>query len=112
MYVIYVLLKGSVKHMGMKFKVNSKPEKIVTAATAAVVLSILFDGKKKKLKHPEKYKSFPMRVLKYYKLSDSIMKKTVAKDLEKRLKEEADKEHFKDPVLENLEIENGEFIDI
>lgn len=98
--------------MNMKFKVNSKPEKIVTAATMAVVLSIIFDGKKKKLKHPEKYKSFPKRVLKYYKLSDSLMKKTVAKDLEKKLKEEADKEHFKDPKLDALEIENGEFIDI
>ena len=106
MYVIYVLLKGSVKHMGMKFKVNSKPEKIVTAATAAVVLSILFDGKKKKLKHPEKYKNFFQRTKRNYKICGSLLDKTIAKDLAKNV------EHYNSDVLENLEIEKGEFIDL
>lgn len=93
--------------MNFNVKIGSKPEKTVIAATAAVVLAIFFDGQKKKIKHPEKYKNFPKRVASNYKLIDAALKKTVAKDLYKKTKE-----HYKSPVLENLEIENGEFIDI
>lgn len=98
--------------MGMKFKLNSKPEKLVTAATMAVVLSIIFDEKKKKFNKPEKYKSFPKRVAKYYKLSDSLLTKTAAKELEAELKRQAEMGVFKDKKLDAMVIENGEFIDI
>lgn len=98
--------------MGMTFKTNSKPEKLITAATMAVVLSIIFDGKKKKLKNPEKYKNFPKRVVKYYKLSDKLLTKTAAKELEAEVKRHAEMGEFKDKKLDDMVIENGEFIDI
>ncbi len=92
--------------MKFAFKFSSKPEKVIAATTLSVVLAIFFDEHKKKLKKPEKYRSFPKRVKHNYKLVDKVLRKTLAKDLY------AKAEHFNDPVLEGLEIENGEFIDL
>ena len=88
------------------FKCNTKPEKIVLAATAATILSVIFDQKKKRLSGSKKYKNFPSRFIKNYKLADSLLSRTLAKELESR------KEHFKDKKLDEMTIENGEFIDI
>lgn len=90
--------------MGMVFKFSSKPEKVIAAVTAAVVLSIIFDDHKRRERGSKRYKSFPKRVRKNYTRVDEILKKTLAKELYDG------KEHFNDEVLENLTIENGEFI--
>lgn len=92
--------------MKFDFRFSSKPEKVIAAATASVVLAIIFDEQKKKIKRPQKYNSFPKRVKKNYQLVDKLLRKTLAKDLYDTTV------HYNDPVLENLEIENGEFIDI
>ena len=92
--------------MAVKVKFSSKPEKVIAAATAAVVLSIIFDESKKKQRGSKKYNNFPKRVVKNYKRVDDILKKTLAKDLYDETV------HFNDEKLENLTIENGEFIDI
>ncbi len=92
--------------MPVVFKCNTKPEKIVLAATAATILSVVFDQKKKKLRGSKRYKNFPARLVKNYKLADSLLSKTLAKEME------AKKEHFKDKKLDEMTIENGEFIDI
>ena len=92
--------------MPATFKVNSKPEKVIINATAAIVLSLIFDQHKKKMRGSKRYKNFPARVKKNYKLVDSLMKKTVAKSVYS----EAAK--YKDEKLANMTIENGEFIDI
>lgn len=88
------------------FKCNTKPEKMVLAATAAAILSIVFDQKKKKLRGSKKYQNFPARLIKNYKLADSLLSRTLAKELESK------KEHFRDEKLDKMTIENGEFIDI
>ncbi|MBR1764607.1 MAG: hypothetical protein IJ746_04360 [Ruminococcus sp.] len=92
----------------MKFdvKISSKPEKLIIAATISVVLSIIFDEQKKKIKRPQKYNNFPKRVKKNYQLVDKLLKKTLAKELYDTAV------HYNDPVLEGLTIENGEFIDL
>ena len=90
--------------MGMVFKFSTKPEKAVAAATAAVVLSVIFDEHKKKLRGSKKYNNFPKRVIKNYKRVDELLKKTVAKEL---YDENA---RFKDEKLRKLTIENGETI--
>lgn len=92
--------------MKFAFKFSSKPEKTIVALTASVVLAILFDGKRKKEKHPEKYKSFPLRTAAYYRKIDDLLKRTLARDLYRR------QEYYNSPVLENMKIENGEFIDL
>ena len=92
--------------MPFVFKCNTKPEKFVIAATAATVLSVIFDERKKKLRGSKKYRNFPKRMIKNYKLADSLLKKTIAKDIYDK------SEHFKDKKLDELTIENGEFIDI
>ncbi len=92
--------------MGLKFRVNTKPEKAIISAAAALMLSIVFDGKKKKMRGSKKYRSFPKRIVKNYKLVDGLLKKTAAKELY------SNNEHFKDPKLDAMTIENGEFIDI
>ena len=90
--------------MPMVFKFSSKPEKMVAAATAAFVLSVIFDEHKKKLRGSKKYNSFPKRIVKNYKMVDGLLKKTVAKELYDETV------HFKDEKLEALTIENGETI--
>ena len=90
--------------MGMKFKFSTKPEKAVAAAAAACILSIIFDGKKKKLRGSKKYKNFPKRFARNYKLVDSLLMKTIAKDIKEK--------QFKDKKLEAMTIENGEFVDL
>ena len=92
--------------MPVVFKCNTKPEKMVLAATLATILSVVFDQKKKKLRGSKKYRKFPQRMIKNYKLADSILGKTLAKDLDEKA------QHFKDKKLEEMTIENGEFIDI
>lgn len=92
--------------MKFDFKSSSKPEKTVAVLTVSFVLAILFDGKRKKEKHPEKYKSFPFRVYAYYRKIDDLLKRAlVRKSVRKH-------EHYNSPVLENMKIENGEFIDL
>ena len=78
----------------------------VLAATLATILSVVFDQKKKKLRGSKKYRNFPQRMIKNYKLADSILGKTLTKDLDEKA------QHFKDKKLEEMTIENGEFIDI
>lgn len=108
MYISKVPEKGQcdMKIGKLDVRISSKPEKLVIAATASVVLSIIFDEHKKKIKRPQKYRSFPKRVKKNYQLVDKLLKKTLAKELYDTTV------HYSDPVLENLEIENGEFIDL
>ena len=90
--------------MGIVFKFSSKPEKVIAAATAAFVLSIVFDDHKRKEKGSKKYQNFPKRMKKNYDRVDSILKKTLAKELYDG------KVHYKDEKLEALTIENGETI--
>lgn len=90
--------------MAFKFKCNTKPEKGVVAATIACILSIIFSESRKKQRGSKKYRSFPKRFVKYYKLADDLLSRTVAKDIKNT--------QFKDKKLEALTIENGEFIDI
>ena len=97
--------KRGVKIMPVTFKCSSKSEKIVIAATLATVLSVIFDEKKKKLRGSKKYRNFPKRIIKNYKLADSLLNRTIAKGLNLN-------EHFKDKQLDEMEIVNGEFIDI
>ncbi|MBR4555570.1 MAG: hypothetical protein IKO27_08290 [Ruminococcus sp.] len=92
--------------MPVKFKFSTKPEKIIAAATAAIALSLIFDQSKLKAKGSKKYCKFPKRVINNYKKIDGALKKTLAKDLYDQT------EHFNSEMLENLTIENGEFIDI
>ena len=92
--------------MKFNYKFSSKPEKTIAALTASVVLAILFDGRKKKKKHPEKYKSFPKRTAANYRKIDDLLKRTAAKELYSK------QEHYESPVLENIKIEKGEFIDL
>lgn len=89
-----------------QFKLNSKPEKIIMTTALSVAGAILFDQKKKKLNHPEKYKNFFQRTKRNYKICGSLLDKTIAKDLAKNV------EHYNSDVLENLEIKKGEFIDL
>lgn len=90
--------------MPVKFKFSTKPEKTIAAATAAIVLSIIFDEHKKKLRGSKKYNNFPKRVIKNYKKMDDLMKNTVAKELYDEAAQ------FNDEQLKKLTIENGEFI--
>ncbi len=80
---------------------------MILALSASVALAILFDEKKRKERNSPKYRSFPKRVAAHYKTVDSLMKKTVAKELYKETKEK-----YQSDLLNDLEIENGEFIDI
>ncbi len=94
----------------MKYKVNfnSKPEKTIIAATVSIALAIFFGGsEKKKLKHPEKYKNYPKRVIANYKKLNSIFDKLAVKAFSKQAEEE-----YKSKSLQNFTIENGEFIDL
>lgn len=93
--------------MKADLRLSSKPEKTIAAISLSVALAILFDGNKKKIRRPDKYKNFPKRIASNYKKIDGILKKTIAKDLYKK-----SSEHYKSDFLENLKIENGEFIDI
>ena len=100
------MIKTNNKQSKFTFKLNSKPEKIIMATALSVAGAIIFDEKKKKLKHPEKYHNFFQRTKKNYKIADSLLSKTVAKDIVKK------KATYNSDVLNNLTIEKGEFIDI
>lgn len=89
-----------------QFKLSSKPEKIIMTTALSIAGAILFDQKKRKIKHPEKYRNFFQRAKRNYKICDSFLDKTIAKDLAKNI------EHYNSDVLNNLEIEKGEFIDL
>ncbi|MGN0602070.1 MAG: hypothetical protein ACI4I7_05100 [Oscillospiraceae bacterium] len=90
----------------LNIKLSSKPEKVIMTTAFAVAGAILFDEKKKKVKHPEKYHNFFQRIKKNYKISDALIQKTLAKDICK------EKAQYKSQVLNNLEIEKGEIIDL
>lgn len=96
-----------IKNKKFSFKLNTKPEKIAAAIALSTAAAIIFDEKKKKIKHPEKYKNIFKRTTRNYKIFDALLTKTIAKDASKKAKEQ-----FKSKTLNNFEIENGEFIDI
>lgn len=89
------------------FKLNSKPEKIISVVALSLAGAIIFDEKKKKEKHPEKYRNIFKRTKRNYRFVDTLISKTLAKDLEKKAKNQ-----FKSKSLQDLEITKGEFIDI
>lgn len=89
------------------FKLNSKPEKIISTVALSVTGAILFDGSEKKVKNPKKHKNFIQRIKRNYKIVDTVLSKTIAKDLQKNLQN-----NYKSETLKNLRIEKGEFIDI
>lgn len=96
-----------IKNKKISFKLNTKPEKIAATIALSTAGAIIFDQKKKKIKHPEKYQNLLQRTIKNYKIIDALLTKTIAKNTSKKAKEQ-----FKSKSLNNLEIENGEFIDI
>lgn len=103
--IILKLVNAKIKKFN--YKISSNPEKIIATAALSVAGAILFDQKKKKIKHPEKYRNFFQRTAHNYKIVDSALNKTLAKDLHKKVQET-----YKSDVLNNLTIENGEFIDL
>ncbi len=105
-YIGSDFLKNS-KNKKLKLKLNTKPEKITATIALSAASAIIFDQKKKKIKHPKKYQNFLQRTIKNYKIIDALLTKTIAKDTSKKAKEQ-----FKSKSLNSLEIENGEFIDI
>lgn len=96
-----------IKNKRIYLKVNTKPEKIAVAAALSAACALIFNEKKKKIKHPKKYHNIIQRTIRNYKLFDVILTKTIAKETAQKTKEQ-----FKDKSLNNLEIENGEFIEI
>ena len=100
------LKKNNNQSSKIDIKLSSKPEKIIMASALSIAGAILFDEKKKKIKHPEKYRNFFQRTKKNYKIADAMLNKTIAKDLSKR------KETYNSEVLNILEIEKGELIDL
>lgn len=104
---VIVLKQRNNKLKKINFKISSKPEKIIAATAISVAGAILFDQKKKKIKHPEKYHNFFQRTAHNYKIINGALDKTIAKDLYKKARNT-----YKSDVLRNLTIENGEFIDL
>ncbi|MDO4944126.1 MAG: hypothetical protein Q4E74_02880 [Ruminococcus sp.] len=87
------------------FEISSKPEKIIAAATASVVMAILFDGKRKKNQRVKgKSQSFPQRVMKNYRIADNLLCKTVAKNAEKQAASDDEEYQTK---LRDLKIEDA-----
>ena len=97
---------NTLKSKKLNIKLSSKPEKVVMATALSVAGAILFDQKKRKQKGSSKYQNFAQRVKKNYKFTNSLLDKTIAKDIKKQV------ETFDSDVLNNLTIEKGEFIDI
>lgn len=98
---------NKIKNKRIYLKLNTKPEKIAVVTALSTACALIFDQKKKKIKHPEKYRNIIQRTIRNYKLFDVILTKTIAKETAQKTKEQ-----FKDNTLNNLEIENGEFIEI
>ena len=90
----------------IKIKLSTKPEKAIMTTALSVAGAILLDEKKKKIKNPDKYHNFFQRTKRNYKIADNLLKKTLAKDLYKKT------EVYDSDVLNNLKIENGEFINL
>lgn len=82
-------------------QINTKPEKVVTAATLSAIGAILFH---------KKGKSFFKSVNKNYKIIDRALSMTVAKDIAQKEKAKAEEELK--TKLKDMHIEEAEFIDI
>ncbi len=87
------------------FEISSNAEKIIAAATVSVVMAIIFDGKKKKNRSGKnKSQSFPDRIIKNYRITDSILSKTIAKNAVKHSVSDSDEYRTK---LRDLKIEDA-----
>lgn len=97
---------NNLKYNKLNVSLSSKPEKVVMAMALSVAGALIFDQKKRREKGSAKYQNFFKRVKKNYKIADSMLAKTVAKDLKENV------QSFDSDVLNNLTIQKGEFIDI
>lgn len=97
---------NNLKYNKLNVSLSSKPEKVVMAMALSVAGALIFDQKKRREKGSPKYQNFFKRVKKNYKIADSMLAKTVAKDLKENV------QSFDSDVLNNLTIQKGEFIDI
>ena len=96
----------NLKYNKLNIALSSKPEKVVMTMALSVAGALVFDQKKRRENGSSKYQNFFKRVKKNYKIADSLLAKTVAKDLKENV------QSFDSEVLNNLTIQNGEFIDI
>ena len=91
------------------FMLNTKPEKIIAAASLSAALAFLFGSGKNK-----KNKSFARRLQRNYKTLDNILSVTIARDVKKneeRKIKEAEKNSYKTKLRE-LEIEDSIPLDL
>ena len=99
-------LTEGMKMKKIHYKINTKAEKAIIAASASVALAILFDGKKKK---PSKRKGFIKRVAQNYKMIDRALMKVAAKSIKEQMELEKKLEYK--TKLRDLEISPSEPID-
>jgi hypothetical protein len=89
----------------VKFKLNSKPEKVIAAVSLSSAAAILFGSKKN---------GFFKQVGKNYRVIDNILAMTIARDVKKNEKlklKAAEKASYK-TKLRNLDIEDSIPFDI
>ncbi|WP_294407698.1 hypothetical protein [uncultured Ruminococcus sp.] len=79
---------------------NSKPEKVIAAASASVAMAILFSGNKKHKRNRKNNKSFFSKVASNYRIADRLLSNTIARSAADELK---NKQEFK-TKLKDLEI--------
>lgn len=99
-------MKKNNNNFNFCFKLNNKPEKIIMTSALSIAGAILFDQKKKKKKHPEKYQNFFKRTKRNYRITNSLLTKAFANNLKTK------KVIYHSDTLNNLSIEKGEFIDL
>lgn len=100
----------NVKDIGkkVKFSLNTKPEKVIMAASVSTALAILTISDKKKKGKP----NFIQRTKKYYNSIDKLLVMTVAKNVAKDEKRKALEKEFSHKKLRDLEIEEPISVDI
>lgn len=86
----------------LAFQVSSKPEKAFIGLGLAAGMAIILDDAKKRKKNPKKARPFYRRCIDNYKMIDSLLDSTIAKQLKKDSERE-----FHDEKLENMQIENA-----
>ena len=92
----------------VNFKLNTKPEKAIMAASVSTALAILTISSKKKKDKP----NFFQRIGKYYNAVDRLLVMTVAKDVEAEEKRRAALHEFTNKKLRDMKIEDAIPIDL
>lgn len=92
----------------VKISLNSKPEKVIMAASISTALAILTISDKKKKGKP----NFIQRTKKYYNSIDKLLVMTIAKNVAKNEKRKALEKEFSHKKLRDLEIEEAISVDI